>query len=111
MLGLSFETFARENLDLASATHAAGLVDDSALEVAETFLPEAIANVLQKRRPLTLETKDVALIQPVVAGFPAIGLAQNAADELRQRGLRTRVRQHREHVGERTIPALLKRLL
>ena len=111
MFRLSLKSFTRENLDLTSTIHASSLVENASLQVTKPLLTESIPDVLQKRRALALEAIDVALIQPTVARLASIGLAQNAAHELGERRLRSRIREHCQHIRERAIPALLQRLL
>ena len=81
------------------------------LQVAEPLALEAAAHLLQQRRAAPPEAEHVTLVQPAVAGLARVRLAQDAADELRQRRLGAGAGQNRQHVGERAVPSLLQRLL
>ena len=84
---------------------------DPAFQALQTLQAEALADLREQVRAAPLEAEDVALVQPGHAGLLRAGLPEDAADELRQRALRAGVRQDREDVGERAVPAFLQRLL
>ena len=76
----------------------------------QPFQPEPFAHLLQQFRAPALEAEDVAFVQPRHVRLFRIRLPENAADELRQGTLGSGVRQNRQDVGERTVPAFLQRL-
>ena len=84
---------------------------DSSFQALQPLQPEAFPNFVQQFRASALKAEHVALIQLGKTRLAGIGLAQNAPNELGQRRFRAGVGQDGQHVGERAIPTLLKRLL
>ena len=97
----------RELLRRADGTIAG---DYSPLKALQPLQPESPSDLFQQFVPASAEAEHVAFVQQRHPRLARVGLPQDPAHKLGDPRLRHRVGEDREDVGERAVPALLKRL-